>query len=70
MKDSTIWIIFAMSIGLLVGFTLADDKQLANQQDAHYKNMVCLHKADIQRGIKPIEAIGWPDYLNKNVECD
>lgn len=70
MNDLTIWLAFAVAIGLLVGFALADDKQLASQQDAQYKKMVCLHLFDVQRGIKPIEARGWPDYKQIQPSCD
>ena len=64
------WVIVAFIAGAGLVWLNFDDRRHAEQQVEHYRHMVCLFQADVQRGIQPEHARGWPDFYNRGVRCD
>ena len=64
------YIIGAFCLGAAMVWLSQDTLEQERRQDALYKDMVCLHMADLRLGKSPIDARGWPNYKNIQVECE
>ena len=68
--NSMPYIIGAFCLGAALVWLSHDSKELEARQDALYRDMVCLHLADLRLGKSAVEARGWPNYKNIRVECE
>ena len=68
--NSLPYIIAAFFLGAAMVWLSHDAREQEQIQEARYKDMVCLHRADLRMGKKPAEARGWPNYKGIKVECE
>ena len=70
MNNSLPYIFGAFCLGAAMVWLSSDAREQEQIQEARYKDMVCLHQADLRMGKKPVEARGWPNYKGIKVECE